>query len=146
MKFTLVRSFIQKNMCIGQLYANDAFICYILEDTVRDLNMDGDLDDDGEGKVYAESAIPYGTYEIIVSYSPRFKKDLPLLLNVKGFTGIRIHPGNTISDTAGCLIPGKKLGSDRVDSSTEAFNEIFSLIKHALKSNQIVSITITDKI
>lgn len=79
-----------------------------LEDRVRDINADGDLDDDGEGKVYGETAIPYGEYELEVTYSPKFKKDMVLLKDVPYFTGIRMHWGGTKDNTYGCILGGKK--------------------------------------
>lgn len=80
-----------------------------LEDRVRDINADGDLLDEGEEKVYAETAIPYGIYEIEVTYSPKFKMDMVLVKNVKHFTGIRLHWGATAKQSAGCILGGKKI-------------------------------------
>src|SRR5574343_864662 len=70
------------------------FICYILEDRIRDK------------KVYGSTAIPAGRYEIVMMYSPRFGRELPRLLKVPNFDGILIHPGNDQHDTEGCLLPG----------------------------------------
>lgn len=59
-----------------------------------------------KSKVYGETAIPTGTYSVTYTYSTRFKKYMPLINNVKGFDGIRIHSGNTAKDTLGCIIVG----------------------------------------
>lgn len=91
----------------GQILIDGTYLCDSLEDTTRDHNKDGDLDDPGEGKIWGQTAIPYGSYRIVLSYSPRFKKILPELVGVRHFTGIRIHPGNTVRDTHGCILPGK---------------------------------------
>lgn len=80
--------------------------CYTLEDAVRDYNKDGDLLDYKEEKVYGETAIPFGSYEGQITYSPAFEQRLPLIKNVPHFTGIRIHAGNTKADTKGCPLVG----------------------------------------
>lgn len=90
----LQRRYFNEKYTIGRLSVDDEPFCDTLEDKVRDYNMDGDLLDEGEGKIYGQTAIPYGRYRIVVSYSPKFKRDLPLLLAVPHFTGIRIHAGN----------------------------------------------------
>lgn len=87
----LLRAYIKAEYTIGHLYYNGERLCDILEDPVRDLNKDGDLNDPGEGKIYGNTAIPYGMHEIIITYSPKFKRDLPLLVGVNHFEGVRIH-------------------------------------------------------
>jgi hypothetical protein len=59
-------------------------------------------------KIYAETCIPSGEYIVILSHSPKFKRILPEVLNVKGFEGIRFHSGNTTKDTEGCVLVGTK--------------------------------------
>lgn len=103
----LERIFLADTYTIGKLSINGIFFSDTLEDKTRDLNKDGDLDDLGEGKVYGETSIPYGRYKVILSYSPKFKRILPEILNVKGFTAIRIHAGNTPKDTLGCILVGE---------------------------------------
>jgi len=83
------------------------YMCDTLEDVVRDLNQDGDLDDSGEEKVYGETAIPFGRYRVLVMRSPKFKRDLPRVLNVNNFTDILIHAGNYAKDTRGCILVGE---------------------------------------
>ena len=106
MKLTLKRIALRPTYTIGKLYIDDVYFCDTIEDTVRDLNKNGKLDN-GEKKIHSKTAIPYGTYEIKWTYSPRFKKYTPQLMNVPSFEGIRIHAGNTSADTEGCLILGK---------------------------------------
>jgi len=83
---------------------NRLFHCYVCEDPVRG---DGDPATVAEWKIKGESAIPYGTYRVRKTYSKRFDKDVWELQNVPGFSGIRIHAGNTAKDTEGCLLFGE---------------------------------------
>lgn len=102
----LDRIWLKPGYTIGNLSFRDYFFCNTLEDVVRDLNKDGDLDDNGEMKIYGETAIPYGRYKVIVSYSPKFKRELPLILDVKHFIGIRMHRGRYAKHTTGCVLLG----------------------------------------
>ena len=104
----LLRDTYTNKTTIGKLYLNDIFICDTLEDVCRDLNKDGDLDDKGETKIYGETAIPSGTYKMIINMSPRFKKLLPRLIDVKGYDGVLIHMGNFAKDTHGCILVGTR--------------------------------------
>jgi hypothetical protein len=104
----LERLFCKQTYTIGTLsVGEDGYLCDTLEDTVRDFNKDGDLEDYGELKIWGETAIPYGRYKVIVTYSPKFRRDLPLILDVKHFTGIRMHRGATHRNTNGCVLVGK---------------------------------------
>ena len=94
----------------GRIYEGVQFLCSSLEDPVReliDLNDDGDFNDAGEGKIYGQTAIPAGEYELKMKYSPTFKRPMPYLQKVKGFTSVMIHPGNTTFDTRGCILIGE---------------------------------------
>jgi len=68
----------------------------------------------------------------VITPSQRFGRPLPLLLNVPGFSGIRIHPGNTIADTEGCLLPGRLRAAQRVGDSRAAFDTLFQQITSAI--------------
>ena len=98
---------------IGELYINGKFECYTLEDVERDVKIDG------------KTAIPKGTYKVIINQSNRFKRLLPLLLDVPNYAGVRIHSGNTAEDTEGCILVGKTRSLDFVGSSREAFTKLF---------------------
>ena len=63
----------------------------------------------GASKVKGRSAIPEGRYAVVISWSPKMKKWLPILLGVPMFSGIRIHAGNTAKDTKGCILVGQNL-------------------------------------
>ena len=96
MKLTLQRVALRKNYTIGKLHIDGVYFCDTLEDVVREPGV----------KVYGQTAIPAGVYKMVLSYSQRFKRVLPLLLNVPMFEGIRIHGGTTDTDTHGCLLVG----------------------------------------
>lgn len=120
MKFILRRIALEQTYTIGKIYAENAFpFCDTLEDKVRP---------DGV-KVYGETAIPAGKYKMVITWSNRFKRKLPLLLNVPGFEGIRIHPGNTAVDTHGCILVGINDVKGRVSQSKFTFYQLFKLMK-----------------
>lgn len=99
----LTRKIFTSNSTIGELTINGQFFCHTLEDMDRDKNRNGKLE---EGKIYGETAISSGFYQVELTMSNRFKRILPLLLNVEGFEGVRIHNGNTKKDTLGCILVG----------------------------------------
>ena len=94
----------ESDYTIGQLFVNGEYFCDTLEDEIRQV------------KVMHETAIPAGTYKVTLERSPRFKRILPLLHNVPGFTGILIHSGNTDKHTSGCILVGKSTGNTLVNS------------------------------
>ena len=92
----------------------ERYFCDTLEPTWRDYK-------NGAYKVKGRSAIPEGRYAVVISFSPKFKQWLPILLGGPEFNrkwqGIRIHAGNTAADTEGCILVGKnKLVGQVVDS------------------------------
>ena len=126
MKLTLKRIALCQTYTIGKLYIDDDYFCDTLEDTVRDFDKDGKFCN-GEKKVYAKTAIPYGTYEITTNVvSQRFKNrvwakpydgKIPRLINVPSFDGVLIHPGSSSADTSGCLLVGKNTIVGRLTDS-----------------------------
>lgn len=117
------------------MYVESKHTCYTCEDVIRD------------EKVYGKTAIPAGTYTIVSTYSPRFKRNLPLLLDVPGYEGVRIHPGNSPEDTLGCILPGTAIGADgqSVVQSRAAFDKLNDLIMQAIIAKQEVTIEITNR-
>ena len=122
-KMKLKRVAFKDNYTIGKLYLDGKFKGDTLEDKVRVLGAKG------EGKIFGQTAIPAGKYKVIITYSARFKRDLPLLLNVPFFEGIRIHPGNTAEDTHGCLMVGINDVAGMIHHSKATFEELFKQIK-----------------
>lgn len=136
MKLTLKRIALRSTYTIGRLYVDGNYFCDTLEDTVRDLNKNGKFDN-GEKKVYGKTAIPYGTYEIKWTYSPRFKKYTPQLMNVPSFSGIRIHAGNSSTDTEGCLLLGQNKKVGMVLNSRATINKFYPMIKEACSNGKV---------
>lgn len=129
MKLKLQRINFTDKYTEGKLYLNDVYFCDTLEDRTRDLNMDGDLNDTNEGKVYGETSIPYSTYKVLLVYSPKFKTVLPLILDVKHFKGIMIHWGNTPIDSIGCILIGDSKGIGKIYNSKTAVKRLVERMK-----------------
>lgn len=141
MELLIERKWLKDNYTIGRLYINGTFFCNTLEDKVRDINKNG-VFDNGEYKVYSQTAIPYGEYEVVVNYSPKFKRELPRLLNVPHFEGILIHRGNKPEDSAGCILVGENTKKGMVLNSTKYENKIVKLLKEAQNKKEKISIKI----
>lgn len=120
---------------IGRLYINGVRFCDTLEPPVRDLQADG------SGKVAGKTAIPAGEYYVQVTQSPRFRRLLPLLLNVPHFSGVRIHAGNTVADTQGCILVGENRQVGKVLNSRQ-YEQL--LVHRLLDESGAVKIRIND--
>lgn len=131
MKLKLVRKYRKETYTIGKLYVDGVYLCDTIEDRDRGLDDSMSLADIMIKKRYGETAIPYGTYKVEITYSPKYKKLMPEIKNVKGFSGIRIHSGNTAKDTLGCLIVGKNTQVGMVTESRKTYNKLFALLKDA---------------
>lgn len=141
MKLELERRFLGESYTIGSLSIDGKKFCDTLEDKVRDLNKNGVFDGD-EKKVYGETAIPYGTYDVVVDYSPKFKRELPRLQNVRHFEGILIHRGNTAEDSAGCILVGENKVKGKVINSTPYEKELVRILKEAQDRKEPITIKI----
>ena len=113
---------------MGKLFIDGVFECYTLEDVVRLEKVDGD------------TAIPYGEYDVVITFSNRFQRDMPLLIGVPNFSGIRIHSGNTTEDTSGCLLVGTGRDTTAISNSRLAFDALYPKIRDALTRGEKVSI------
>ena len=136
MKLKRKRITIRQNYIKSKLDIDDVYIGDTIEDTVIDLNENSRLDN-GEKKVETITIIPYRIYEIKWTYSPRFKKYTPQLMNVPSFEGIRIHAGNTSADTEGCLILGKNKQVGKVLNSRATINKFYPIIKNACSNGKV---------
>lgn len=152
MELILKRIALRDTYTIGKLYVDGKYFCDTCEDKVRDLNKDGDLNDAGEGKIYAKTAIPYGEYEITLKVkSPKFSQKpsyswcdgyLPRLINVKHFEGILIHAGNSADSSAGCLIVGENKIKGQVVNSMATLKKLVPILKRASDKGERIWISI----
>lgn len=142
MELLLDRDVRSKTATTGKLYVDGVFECFVLEDQDRQLKQSMPLSEIISKKVYGKTCIPEGRYEVKVTFSNRFQRLLPILLNVPGFEGIRIHTGNTAANTEGCLLPGRARSADTVTASRLAFAPLFEKIKAAIAKEEKVYITI----
>ena len=139
MILTLDRKYKLPTYTIGKLYIDGEYFCDTLEDKDRGLTDSMTVNEISKIKIKKETAIPTGTYKVTITYSNRFKKNMPLINNVKGFEGIRIHSGNTDKDTEGCVLVGFNKVKGNVINSRDTYNKLFNVLS---KSNNI---TITIK-
>jgi len=142
MMLTLERQPSADGATIGELFVDGAHECYTCEDVVRAPGV----------KVPGETAIPAGKYRVIVNRSERFSrlagKDvyLPLLLDVPGFDGVRMHTGNRPEDTDGCILVGETKGENSVGQSLAAFEALFPKIAAAVQDGGECWIDIHDAV
>jgi len=142
MELQLKRETFTEQSTIGTLTIDGKFECYILEDKDRNLTDLMSLEKIAGTKVYGKTAIPYGRYEVDWTMSARFKVMMPILLNVKGYEGIRIHKGNTELDSLGCLLCGTRKKSNMITESTLATRNLYAKIEAAKKQGQRIYINI----
>lgn len=142
MNITLKRVAKKSSYTIGKMYINGTYFCDTLEDTDRGIanNMSSTLIK--SKKVYSKTAIPTGTYKIVLNVSPKFKRILPRLIDVPGFDGVLIHRGNTAEDTAGCILVGENKVVGKVINSTQYELKIVKLIQQALDRHESITISI----
>jgi hypothetical protein len=119
MLITVKRLYKTDTCVIGELLVDGLFECFTLEDPEREVKIKG------------ETAIPKGTYKVIINESNRFKRQLPLLLNVPNFEGVRIHSGNTNHDTEGCILVGQSRNKNYIGQSRKAFDKLFKKMQKA---------------
>lgn len=128
MRMHVKRKWLSPVCTIGELFVDGELECFTLEDRYRP---------PPEPKVPRETAIPNGIYEIVVNYSNRFQQQMPLLLDVPHFQGVRIHTGNTHHHTEGCLLVGRKREGDRILESKLAYEALFPRIQAAVQQGKV---------
>ena len=119
MVITIKRLYKTDTSVIGELLVNGIWECFTLEDAERPVKIKG------------ETAIPKGTYRVIINESNRFKRLLPLLIDVPNFEGVRIHSGNSNHDTEGCILVGQTRNKNYIGQSRKAFEKLFKKMQVA---------------
>lgn len=132
MKLTLDRNPSGITCTIGDLFIDGVFFSHTLEDIIR------------PEKVKGETAIPPGTYPVEVTWSPRFKRDLPLLKNVPGFEGVRIHAGNSDRDTEGCILVGNWAGGEFISNSRATLEALLDVLNVASIAKQTITLEVSN--
>lgn len=138
MEITVTRSESRKGATIGQMRIDGVHLCFTLEDEVREVK--GTPVE--SWKVAGTTAIPRGRYQVIVNESSRFGRIMPLLVNVPGFSGVRIHSGNTAADTEGCILVGLSTQANLVLQSKAAFEQFFKQLQAAILNGEKVYISV----
>jgi len=152
MKIKVERIYNCPKYCISHVYVNDKYVCDAIEDTDRMLDDSMDEKEIIKRKVYGETAIPTGTYRVLMNIvSPKYSKSayfkkicggkLPRLVNIKGFDGVLIHTGNDQYDTMGCLLVGYNKVKGKVVNSRDAFEKLYPLLSKANKAGEDITIT-----
>lgn len=127
MELHLVRHPPKNGATLGELLLDDVHECSTLERAP------------GEGK----GAIPAGCYQVVINWSPKFGRMMPLLVDVPGFEGVRMHWGNTWHDTEGCILVGQDAGDAFIGHSVAAFTQFFPKLEAACAAGPVF-ITIED--
>lgn len=122
---------------LASLLNASTFFCDTLEPTWRDIGW-GHKD----RKIAGKTAIPEGRYPVVITYSPRFKRWLPLLVSVPMFSGIRIHSGNTPQDTEGCILVGLNLKKGQVLESRKHLQQLIYRLQDCYATGEAVWITV----
>lgn len=152
LELTLKRIANRPTYCIGRLYIDQLLFSDTIEDYDRGLKDTWSMEKIKKAKVYGETAIPRGRYKVVLSESPKFKNRawakkygglVPEILNVKGFSGIRIHPANFATELLGCIAPGVNSKKGQVTQSQNTFFKLMDqYLMPAWKEGRGIWITI----
>lgn len=141
MEIKLVRSEFESDRCLGKMFINDEFFCHTLEDTDRGLTKDMKKEEIRRIKVAKNTCIPYGRYRVILSYSTKLKRYLPLILDVPEYRGIRIHKGSDIQWSSGCPLVGTGRKGNKLTGIKAAEEALISVLD-SVNHTQAIYITI----
>lgn len=141
MEIKIVRSEFESDRSLGKLYINDKFFCYTLEDTDRGLTKDMKKEDIRRIKVAKRTCVPYGRYRVILSYSTKLKRYLPLILDIPEYRGIRIHKGSDVQWSSGCPLVGTGRKGNKLTGINDAEKALIKLLD-SVNHTQAIYITI----
>lgn len=133
MNIELIRDTFTDKTTIGKLYIDGKYQCETLEDVKRPDGI----------KVYGETAIPRGEYEVVINFSSKYQRPMLQIMNVPMFDGIRIHSGNKAGDTEGCILVGTSRDKDWIGGSVKAYKPLFEKIDKAFEAGEQITIKIT---
>ena len=131
MKVLINRKWKKNEYTIGEVLIDGKFFCNSMEDKDRGLFDYMNVGEISKLKVNGETAIPCGKYKVMITYSPKYKRPMPQVMNVKGFSGIRIHSGNTAADSLGCILLGKNDKKGWISNSRATCEKFEQLLKAA---------------
>lgn len=142
MEIKLVRKYFKEEYTIGNVFVDGKWFSNSLEDKDRGLTDDMSLSQIKKIKVYSETAIPYGRYEVKSYFWPKYRKVYPCLQNVKGFTGILMHAGRTADHSSGCLLLGENKIKGGLINGEKYVRKLTEMIQECEKRDEKVYITI----
>lgn len=138
MDILVKRDIFNENETLGEVFVNGKWVCFSLEDAYRE----DDSKSVEDWKIKGKTAIPKGTYNVIIDYSNKFAKYLCLIENVPCYSGVRIHAGNTHMDTDGCILLGMQRTKNAVQHSKDAVATFQPMVAAALGRGEECLITI----
>lgn len=128
---------------ISRVFINGNYYgCNALEDTDRGLLQTMQLSELQRKKIKGKTAIPRGYYDVRITYSQKYKKMMPLVVDVPAFSGIRLHSGNSAKDTEGCILFGKNDKVGWISDSRYWTNKIYNEIERALQRKEKVTLIV----
>lgn len=130
MELKVKRLYKKSEYTIGKMYIDGEYFCDTVEDTDRGLSQNMKNSTIEAKKIYGKTAIPTGKYTVVVTFSPKFQRYLPLLKDVLGFGGIRIHSGNTAEDSLGCIIVGENKIKGGVINSRQTMEKLMQRLRN----------------
>lgn len=139
MEIKVIRNILTSEYTVGKLYIDSVFYCHTIEDRYREIEKK-------EDKIYGLTAIPCGSYPVVLDFSSKYSKLMPHILDVPYFEGIRIHCGNSDEDSLGCIIVGEYchgVAGGWVKNSRIAYSKVFSKLKGASDKGERIFITIS---
>lgn len=127
----LERAWRRETYTVGKVIIDGKRFSESMEDKDRGLTQDMSEEEIKRVKVYGETAIPTGVYTVKMTYSQKYKRKMPEVLNVPGYSGIRIHSGNTAKDSLGCILLGRNTKVGMITESRKTCKEFERLLEAA---------------